>query len=445
MTKSLPKQWEWATVDDVAELIRGVTFKKVDAQNEAEPGLVPIARAGNLEQGRTLFNDNLIYVSYHLVTGEQYLRAGDVLVAMSSGSLSVVGKSAIVAEDWVGGHGAFMAVIRALAGMNPTYLGYFLQSHVVRTRWRELAAGTNINNLKKGDLLSTAVPIAPADEQVRIAQHVREACSRLDAVESRLRSLLDKLKLLQSAILADAFHANRNLPPHWMFTTVGRVAEVNLGRQRSPQHHTGKQMRPYVRAANVTWNGISLDDVKEMNFNDQEFERYRLESGDLLLNEASGTPSEVGKPAIWDGQIEDCCFQNTLLRLRPRGLDLGYLYWYCYFSALTGRFGEAGRGVNIRHLGKRGLSRFPIPVAPRREQSRIADDVSEQFDQMESLQQSIEDARSRVAMLRRSVLAEAFAGRLVPQDPDDEPASVMLQRIAASRPTKPKRRRRARA
>ena len=126
-------------------------------------------------------------------------------------------------------------------------------------------------------------------------------------------------------------------------------------------------------------------------------------------------------------------------------VNLDYLYWYCYFAALTGRFGEAGRGVNIRHLGKRGLSRFPIPVAPRSEQARIADDIAKLFNQMELLQQSVDDARNRVAMLRRSVLAEAFAGRLVPQDPDDEPASVLLKRIAASRPVKPKRRRKARA
>ncbi|WP_419920796.1 hypothetical protein [Candidatus Poriferisodalis sp.] len=156
-----------------------------------------------------------------------------------------------------------------------------------------------------------------------------------------------------------------DLPPGWVLTTLGDIADVQLGRQRSPQHHNGSQMRPYLRAANVTWNGISLDDVKEMNFDDNDFETYRLEPGDMLLNEASGSPNEVGKPAIWRGEIEDCCFQNTLLRLRARAVDVDYLYWFCLFSALTGRFGEAGRGVNIRHLGKQGLMRFPIAVAPR--------------------------------------------------------------------------------
>ena len=306
-------------------------------------------------------------------------------------------------------------------------------------------SSTTIPSLRRPDLEAIALAVAPLAEQRRVVERIDGVFARLDAIEKRMKLLLGKLTVLRSVVLANAFYADRDQPPHWISTTVGEVAEVQLGRQRSPKHHTGKQMRPYLRAANVTWDGISLDDIKEMNFDDSEFERYRLEPGDLLLNEASGTTNEVGKPAIWDGQIEDCCFQNTLLRLRPRELDLAYLYWYCYFSALTGRFGDAGRGVNIRHLGKRGLSRFPIPVAPRSKQSRIADDISNQFDQIRSLQQSVEDAQKQVAVLRRAVLAEAFAGRLVAQDPDDEPASVLLERIAASRPAKPKRRRKARA
>ena len=199
-------------------------------------------------------------------------------------------------------------------------------------------------------------------------------------------------------------------------------------------------MRPYLRAANITWDGFRLNDVKEMNFDDTDFDRYRLRSEDLLLNEASGSPNEVGKPAIWNSEIADCCFQNTLLRVRSDIVELRYLYWYCYLSAKTGGFGRASRGVNIRHLGKRGLSQFPIPVAPRDEQKRIVHRLDEQSQKIATLEQSIRIVLSRVAALRQSVLADAFAGRLVPQDPDDEPASVLLERIAASRPAKPARR-----
>lgn len=202
------------------------------------------------------------------------------------------------------------------------------------------------------------------------------------------------------------------LPSGWMQATIGDIADVQLGRQRSPQHHSGSHMRPYLRAANVTWNGISLEDVKEMNFDDSDFETYRLEPGDILLNEASGSPNEVGKPAIWRGEIEDCCFQNTLLRLRNRGVDLGYLFWYCFYSALAGRFGEAGRGVNIRHLGKRGLTRFPIAVAPHAEQARIVAAIEEHFSRLDAADAALEVAATRCRGLVKSILIGAIPREL---------------------------------
>ena len=203
---------------------------------------------------------------------------------------------------------------------------------------------------------------------------------------------------------------NRNLPPGWEWTTISDVAEIQLGRQRSPQHHSGSQMRPYLRSANVTWDGINLDDVKEMNFDDSDFKKYRLWRGDLLLNEASGSPNEVGKPALWNDEIEGCCFQNTLLRLRPHEVGRAYLYWYCYLAARTGRFGDAGRGVNIRHLGKRGLSQFPIPIAPMAEQKRIVDAIEEHFSHLDAAEATLSATSRKLDAWLTSFLTDACRG-----------------------------------
>src|SRR5665213_378440 len=137
---------------------------------------------------------------------------------------------------------------------------------------------------------------------------------------------------------------------------LDEIAEVRLGRQRSPKNHFGKQMRPYVRAANVGWDGLLLGDVKQMNFTDPEMNVYRLEPGDLLLGEASGSAKEVGKPAIWNGEIEDCAFQNTLLRVRPRDADSRYLLHFFKHEAELGNFASQSRGVGIHHLGKDALA-----------------------------------------------------------------------------------------
>lgn len=221
-----------------------------------------------------------------------------------------------------------------------------------------------------------------------------------------------------------------DLPPGWALATIGDVADVQLGRQRSPQHHAGDHMRPYLRAANVTWKGFRLEDVKEMNFDDSDFETYKLEPGDILLNEASGSPNEVGKPAVWRGEIDGCCFQNTLLKLRARAIDVGYLYWYCLFSALTGRFGEAGRGVNIRHLGKQGLMGFPIAVAPRTQQERIVAAIEEHFSRLDAVDSGLAAAILRTTQLQQHVVDDQL--RLA--DARSQPLSGFLtERLANGR------------
>jgi type I restriction enzyme S subunit len=132
-------------------------------------------------------------------------------------------------------------------------------------------------------------------------------------------------------------------------------------------------MRKYLRAANVGWSGLLLDDVKEMNFTDEEMKVFRLAAGDILLNEASGSPKEVGKPALWNGEIKNCAFQNTLLRVRPSSdTEPRYLLHYFAYQATTGEFARGSRGVGINHLGREALSRWSIPFPPLDEQRRIA-------------------------------------------------------------------------
>ena len=404
----------------------------------------PYLRAANVTwQGICL--DNVKEMNFDDVDFEKYkLASGDILLNEASGSPHEVGKPAIWNNEIEG-----CCFQNTLLRLHPQfldrdYLYWYCYASALTGRFGEAGRGVNIRHLGKHGLSQFPIPVAPLAEQERIVGAIEEQFFRLDAVESSLRQALQRLGVLRSAVLNDAFHVHRNLPPAWRVSTIGDAADVQLGRQRSPQHHTGAQMRPYLRSANVTWNGVSLNDVKEMNFDDADFKKYRLEPGDLLLNEASGSPNEVGKPAVWEGEISDCCFQNTLLRLRPHGVTLDYLFWYCYGSALSGRFGEAGRGVNIRHLGKQGLAQFPIPVPPRHEQAMIAERISAALEDAESLRRLLRKASARAAALRRSVLAEGFAGRLVPQNRNDEPASVLLERIAASRSTEPDRRASAR-
>jgi type I restriction enzyme, S subunit len=200
------------------------------------------------------------------------------------------------------------------------------------------------------------------------------------------------------------------VPRGWIETTLDQVAEVRLGRQRSPKNHSGKWMRPYLRAANVTWNGLDLSDVKQMNFAPTEAETYELRPGDVLIAEASGSADEVGKPAIWRGEIPECCFQNTLIRIRSLGLLPDYVLWHCRHDAMTGRFGQAARGVGIHHLGAQRLSQWNIRVPPLVEQRRIVETIEEQFSRLDAAEKALIVAQQKLTPLWMAALRRSLRG-----------------------------------
>lgn len=191
---------------------------------------------------------------------------------------------------------------------------------------------------------------------------------------------------------------------------LDQVAEVRLGRQRAPKNHCGDQMRPYLRAANVGWSGLKLDDVNQMNFTDAELETYRLLPGDVLLSEASGSPGEVGKPALWSGEIDDCAFQNTLLRVRPREHEPQFLLHYFRYLALSGRFVPEARGVGINHLGRARLAAWMTPLPARDEQRRIVEILEEQLSHLDASELELQRSGTRLEVLWASTLSNSRSG-----------------------------------
>lgn len=215
------------------------------------------------------------------------------------------------------------------------------------------------------------------------------------------------------------------VPAAWELRPLTDIADVRLGRQRSPKNHSGTQMRPYLRAANVDWSGLKLDDVNQMNFTDEEMQTYRLEPGDIVLGEASGSPGEVGKPALWAGQIDNCAFQNTLIRVRSRGPEPRYLLHYFRYLAQSGAFASESRGVGIHHIGRTKLASWPVPVPPIEEQRRIVDLLDDHLSRLDAAERNLESVLRRLGSLERVGL-EAITRRNAEAH---VPLSALVERI----------------
>jgi len=380
------------------------------------------------------------------------------------------------------------------------YLSYALNSDPTRKRTAAIIHGVGRPRLNLAEVRSISVPLAPINEQRRIIAKLDELFSDLDAGTVRLNRAKANLKRYRAGVLKAAVDASLTaqwraahpasetgsqvlerilaerrrhweaeqlakfrvaektppkhwrdnyvepeppdtsdlpeLPKEWCWAAVDQLGNAQLGRQRSPRNRSKDHPTKYLRAANLTERGIDLSDVLDMEFMPGEREIYRLAKGDILLSEASGSPDQVGKPVVWNDELEDCCFQNTVIRLRPTLPISAYLlvaFQHCYFNNV---FAKHATGVGINHLSAARFARIPIPIPPQEEQCEIVACVQEGLDAVIEGNRTTANALRRASNLRRAILGVAFEGKLVPQDPSDEPAPVFLDRIRQERAAK---------
>ena len=208
----------------------------------------------------------------------------------------------------------------------------------------------------------------------------------------------------------------QTLPAGWNWIQASEIGDVQLGRQRSPKNRSAQFPTPYLRAANITESGLDLSDVLEMEFKPTERARYRLEEGDIVLSEASGSASQVGKPALWRKQLPLCCFQNTVIRLRPRRADPRYLLWLFTHFYRNGMFSRVAGGVGINHLSAAKFSMLDLPIAPPDAQTRVVAEIEKQFTRLEAGVAALRRVQANLKRYRATVLKAACEGRLVPTE-----------------------------
>ncbi len=196
--------WQFARLDDVAQLIRGVIYKKEEARSSNAAGFVPVLRATNIT-GMSLTFDDLVYVPKARVDVEQMLMLGDVVVASSSGSKEVVGKAGqLVGKSYSGSFGGFCTAVRPNAEMLASFIGYYFQSSEYRKAISDISAGSNINNIKSSDFAQHLIPVAPRAEQTRIVEKLEELLGGLDAAVTELKAAQRKLTHYRQSLLKAA-------------------------------------------------------------------------------------------------------------------------------------------------------------------------------------------------------------------------------------------------
>lgn len=217
------------------------------------------------------------------------------------------------------------------------------------------------------------------------------------------------------------------LPDGWEWARLGSIAESDLGKMLDAAKNKGLP-RPYLRNINVRWGVFDLTDLLEMRIQDEEVERYSVQKGDLVVCEGG----EPGRCAIWEAE-NGIFFQKALHRVRPHLVSTEYLYLVIYALSLSGFTERYFTGTTIKHLTGQALKALLIPIPPIYEQGRICRAANKALGIVDDIEKNNEVLIPTLSLAKTRILDLAIRGLLVPQSPDDEPASVLLDCIRAEK------------
>ena len=264
------------------------------------------------------------------------------------------------------------------------------------------------------------VPQDPNDEPASVLlERIRAEKERL-IKEGKIKRSRKTIKTSDDA--CDKQEVPFEVPSGWVWTTIGELFQHNNGKQKTSSSQQGTLHR-YITTSNVYWDCFDFSKVGEMYFSDSELDKCTAHRGDLLVCEGG----DIGRAAIWNYDYT-ICIQNHLHRLRA----YVPLYTRFFLYSLMDTKGKGlikGKGIGLMSLSANDLHAIPTVLPPLAEQERIATEIERWFNLIDIIEQGKADLQTTIKQAKNKILELAIHGKLVPQDPNDEPASELLKRI----------------
>jgi len=465
-----PERWCWITLDQILESIEAGKSFKCD-ERPPQDGEVGVIKVSAVTWGEFDASESKTCMDPDRIDPRFFIQPGDFLFSRAN-TIDLVGACVIVRSV----SRRLMLSDKILrfrfAGVEPKWVLYALRSKHGRREIERLATGNqeSMRNIGQDRIRQIRIPLAPLSEQKRIVAEIDKQFTRLDAGVEALKRVQAQLKRYRASVLkaacegrlvpTEAERARREkrdyepadqvlarnkmeiavlgtesvpLPEGWCWTTIARTIEIIDYRGRTPPY--SEAGIPHLRSSNVrdgrvVWENLRF--VTQATY-DQYMTRGIPRVGDLLFS----TEAPLGELA----PVPDAPFSlaQRLMVLRPdqRVWNAAFLMYQMMSPSFRARLTQQGTGSTVTGVSSRNFQPLPLAVPPLAEQRRIVSEVEERLSATSAAASMIDASLRRAGSLRYAVLKAAFEGSLVPQDPRDEPASKLLERISAAAENKP--------
>lgn len=366
----LPEEWEVVRLGDVVKTIKGRKPAKI--VEERLPSSLPYLTADYFRSG----------------VPKKYVPLEDAqtIPTCSSADVVLIWDGSKAGQVFSGLEGVLASTMVRLDPfpelLDRSFLYFFLLTQFEKLN--STTIGSTVPHVNKTIFRGLPIPLPPLPEQRAIAyvllcvQHAKEATKKIIAAARELKkSLMRHLFTYGPVPVEEAERVPLKeteigpMPEHWQVARVADLFNIQQGKAVSPKHRKGQRAMPFLRTANVHWCRIDVSLLDYMDFDEDEIERLALRHGDLLVCEGG----DIGRTAMWEGQLPLCLYQNHLHRLRAKRSDVEpafFMYWMQTAWTLLKVYSGTGNKTTIPNLSRSRLASFAVPFPPLHEQREIA-------------------------------------------------------------------------
>lgn len=393
---NIPNDWKQVRLKDIAILKSGDSFTADELSDDEEN--YPVY-GGNGLRGYT----------------EKYNKDGDYIL---------IGRQGALCGNINYAHGKFFATEHALVvntykKLNTTWLGETLRC----ADYNRLSQSAAQPGLAASVLMNQFIPFPPEVVRERIVSYLDDKTAKIDKAVSLLQKKRDAYTRLKASIINRAVTRGLNpnvklkdsgvewigmIPENWNVKRIKEIGKLQLGKMLTEKPIEGYKLYPYLKSKNIGYLELNLNSVEEMYFSDSEFKALQLHKNDLIFSEGG----EVGKTAIWQDKVSNCCIQNSVQKLTVNeNCDARYYLYLSYILGKMGYYKSIVNLVSIMHLTYEKLRRVQVLVPPKEEQQAIAnylDTHCVRIDRAISIVDKQIDAYTR---LKKSLINEVVTGK----------------------------------
>ncbi len=441
---TLPSSWCTIQLNDFIKISARIGWRGLKKSEYTSEGALLLAVKDILHDGKINYDvlDHLSDFRYN-ESPEIKIKKNDILIT-KDGTIGKIGFVDTIPQKTT--VNSSILVVRPSKVIIPRYLYYYFKTSLFQKIVRDKIKGTAVPHLFQHDIKRFEIYISPLNEQKRIVTKIESIFSQIDAC----REKLDKIRVLsrqhRQSVLKHAFEGklvpqdpndepaeillkkihgdsgelvfdDGSLPNGWIKTKLQNICTVILG--QSPPSST----------YNLSRNGIPFFQGKS-DFGDL-YPKTRMycsdpkkiaEKDDLLLS----VRAPVGSTNL---SLEQCCIGRGLAAIRPLEQNMNVKWIIHFFRHVENHLENLGTGTTFKAISGKQIKELEIIIPPLNEQKRIVTKVESIFGRIDAIEKQVDDSLTRLDQLKKSVLKKAFEGKLVPQDPNDEPASVLLEKI----------------